>query len=121
LGFGLEILAQGRDDRVLVQTPRCIDIMISFNPVVFSEVCMAQFVVRNLEDEVKAALQRRARAHGWSMEEEVRRILRRAILEPEATPGGLGSRMAARFADVGLDQPLPELRGQDIEPMALGE
>ncbi|PKP86909.1 MAG: toxin-antitoxin system, partial [Alphaproteobacteria bacterium HGW-Alphaproteobacteria-15] len=43
---------------------------------------MAQFVVRNLDDDVKAALKRRARAHGWSMEEEVRRILRSAVNEP---------------------------------------
>ena len=33
---------------------------------------MAQFVVRNLEEEVKARLQRRAARHGQSMEEEVR-------------------------------------------------
>jgi len=33
----------------------------------------------------------------------------------------LGSRIAARFADVGLTQPLPELRGQSIEPMGFGE
>ena len=82
---------------------------------------MAQFVVRNLEDEVKAALQRRARAHGWSMEEEVRCILRRAVHEPVTGSTGLGSRIAERFADAGLEQPLPELRGQEIEPMALGD
>ena len=82
---------------------------------------MAQFVVRNLDDEVKAALKRRARAHGWSMEEEVRRILRRAVNEPSADATGLGTRISARFADVGLDEPLPELRGQEIEPMALDD
>lgn len=81
---------------------------------------MAQFVVRNLEDEVKAALQRRAREHGWSMEEEVRRILRRAVLEVTNDSAALGSRIAARFNDTGLDQPLPELRGQEIKPMDLG-
>ncbi len=82
---------------------------------------MAQFVVRNLDDDVKAALKRRARAHGWSMEEEVRRILRSAVNEPPADSTGLGTRIAARFADVGLDQPLPELHGQEIEPMALDD
>ena len=82
---------------------------------------MAQFVVRNLDEEVKAALKRRARAHGWSMEEEVRRILRRAVNEPSADATGLGTRISARFADVGLDEPLPELRGQEIEPMALDD
>ena len=36
---------------------------------------MAQLVVRNLEDGVKARLQRQASRHGHSMEEEVREIL----------------------------------------------
>ena len=39
---------------------------------------MAQIVVRNLEDDVKEKLRRRAAAHGCSMEEEVRSILRAA-------------------------------------------
>ena len=42
---------------------------------------MAQLVVRNLDDEVKAKLRRRAEAHGHSMEEEVRAILRDAVKE----------------------------------------
>lgn len=78
---------------------------------------MAQFVVRNLDEDLKAALKRRALEHGCSMEEEVRRILRRALAEQPAATGGLGSRMAARFADAGLDEPLPELRGQEIDPI----
>jgi antitoxin FitA len=82
---------------------------------------MAQFVVRNLDDDIKAALKRRAREHGWSMEEEVRQILRRAVDQPPMVSSRLGSRIAARFADVGLEQPLPELRGHEIEPMALDE
>jgi len=82
---------------------------------------MAQFVVRNLDDDVKAALKRRARAHGWSMEEEVRRILLRAVNEPPAESTGLGTRISARFSDIGLDHALPELRGQEIEPMALDD
>ena len=39
---------------------------------------MAQLVVRNIENEVKVKLQRRARRNGRSMEEEVREILRDA-------------------------------------------
>ena len=42
---------------------------------------MAQFVVRHLEDDVKARLKRRAANHGRSMEEEVRHILRDAVKE----------------------------------------
>ena len=78
---------------------------------------MAQFVVRNLDEDVKAALQRRARADGCSMEEEARRILRHAVLERPVARQGLGSRMASRFAAVGLDEPLPELQGEQIMPM----
>jgi antitoxin FitA len=81
------------------------------------ESVMAQFVVRNLDDEVTAALKRRARMHGRSMEEEVRQILRHAIHEEPSVSAALGTRMAARFAWVGLDQPLPELRGQEVEGM----
>ena len=81
---------------------------------------MAQVIVRNLEEDVKAALKQRASQHGWSMEEEVRHILRRAVNDEPITTGNLGSRIAARFADVGLNEPLPELRGQAIEPMSFG-
>ncbi len=80
---------------------------------------MAQFVVRNLDEDVKLALQRRARAHGRSMEEEVRQLLRQAVHEKPRVVDRLGSRMAARFADIGLDKPLPELRGQVIDPLVL--
>lgn len=82
---------------------------------------MAQVIVRNIEDDVKAGLKARASQHGWSMEEEVRQILRRAVsVEGQARPR-LGSRIAARFAGIGLAEPLPELRGQTIEPMGFGE
>jgi plasmid stability protein len=69
---------------------------------------------------VKAVLKRRAKQHGWSMEEEVRQILRRAVNEEPTGSAQLGSRIAARFADVGLVEPLPELRGQSIVPMSFG-
>lgn len=81
---------------------------------------MAQVIVRNIEDEVKAGLKARATQHGWSMEEEVRQILRRAVSQEGQARPKLGSRIAARFAGAGLTEPLPELRGQTIEPMGLG-
>jgi plasmid stability protein len=80
---------------------------------------MAQLVVRNLDEDVKLALQRRARAHGCSMEEEVRQLLRQAVHDTPGVVERLGSRMAARFADNGLDEPLPELHGQVIDPIVL--
>ncbi len=77
---------------------------------------MAQFVVRNLEDEVKARLQRRAARHGRSMEEEVRDILRDALKEEETQTGGLGTEIASLFSKIGLDAEIPELRGHVITP-----
>jgi plasmid stability protein len=73
---------------------------------------MAQLLVRHLDDDVKAKLQRRARRHGRSIEEEVREILRNAVREESAARAPLGSRLAARFAGVGLREDIPELRGQ---------
>ena len=73
---------------------------------------MAQFIVRHLEDDVKARLKRRAAHHGRSMEEEVRHILRNAVKDQDQRLPKLGSRIAARFAKAGLTTDLPELRGQ---------
>ena len=77
---------------------------------------MAQLVVRNLEAGIKLRLQRRAKRHGRSMEEEVRDILRDASKE-EATPArGLGTEIASLFRKVGLEADIPELRGHEIKP-----
>lgn len=80
---------------------------------------MAQFTVRNLEDDVKARLKLRAARHGSSMEEEVRQILRNAVKDESAPANRLGSRIAARFARVGLNDDLPELKGQTVRPAPL--
>ncbi|MGH8245959.1 MAG: FitA-like ribbon-helix-helix domain-containing protein, partial [Gammaproteobacteria bacterium] len=72
---------------------------------------MAQFVVRHLEDVVKARLKRRAKRHGRSMEDEVRHILRNAAKDDNKPVARLGSRIAARFRKAGLTADLPELRG----------
>ena len=73
---------------------------------------MAQFLVRRLEDDVKARLKRRASRHGRSMEEEIRHILRDAAKQANRPLARLGSRIAARFRKSGLTADLPELRGQ---------
>jgi antitoxin FitA len=82
---------------------------------------MAQLLVRNLEDDVKARLQRRARRHGHSTEEEVREILRNAVKDEGLLRTPLGSRLRARFAGIGLDQDLPELRGEVARPATFEE
>lgn len=81
---------------------------------------MAQFVVRNIEEEVKSRLKRRAAKHGRSMEEEVREILRNAANDQAAPSGGLGTEIASLFANLGLDEEIPELRGHQITPATFG-
>jgi antitoxin FitA len=79
---------------------------------------MAQLIVRNIEHKVKERLAQRARAHGHSMEEEARRILREAVVgkpDPADEPG-LGTHLAECFEGVELDEPLPEMKGQQPRP-----
>lgn len=80
---------------------------------------MAQLIVRNIEQDVKERLAQRARAHGHSMEEEVRRILREAVGE-ESRPShepGLGTQLARHFAEYGLaGEELPEMKGEAPRP-----
>lgn len=69
---------------------------------------MAALTVRNIEPEIKDKLRRAAAAHGRSMEEEVRSILRHALAQPSPA-SGLGSRVHMRFAALGgVDLPAPE-------------
>lgn len=73
---------------------------------------MAQLLVRNLEQSVKTKLQRRARRHGRSMEEEVREILRDVTRQEGHSPqGGLGTEIAARFRKLGLR------KGEEIQEL----
>lgn len=72
-------------------------------------MAMAQFVVRDLEDDVREKLKARARRHSRSMEDEVRHILRQAVAQAPRT--ALGSSVANRFRRVGLDRDVVEWRG----------
>ena len=72
---------------------------------------MAQFVVRNLEEDVAKKLKQRAQRHARSMEDEVRHILRTAVQERPQRAEKLGSRIAQRFRGSGLTGDLPEWRG----------
>jgi plasmid stability protein len=82
---------------------------------------MAQLVVRNLENDVKERLRRRAKKHGCSLDELVRDILRDAAKDERQT-GGLGSEIAALFQDVGFEEgEIRELRGYTIKPPTFDE
>ncbi len=72
---------------------------------------MAQLIVRNLEEEVKHALRRRATQHGRSVEEEVRDILRNAVKFDGKPQAGLGSAFKRAFQGIGLKNDIPELKG----------
>ncbi len=75
---------------------------------------MAELVIQDLEDDVVAKLWSRAQKRGCSMEEEVVDILRN-VLKDDAQPG-LGTRIAARFAGIGLTEEIPEQRGNPARP-----
>ncbi len=77
---------------------------------------MAQIIVRNLDHDVKTKLQTRARRHGRSTEEEVREILRNVVKDDSQAKPGLGSQIAELFEGLGLNEEIPEQRGQPARP-----
>jgi plasmid stability protein len=81
---------------------------------------VAQILVRSLDEDVKRRLQQRAARHGKSMEEEARDILRAAVSRDVPRKEKLGSAIAARFSKIGLQEPLPEMRGHKARPAKLG-
>jgi antitoxin FitA len=58
---------------------------------------MAQLVVQNLKENVKARLRQRAARNGRSMEEEAREILHDVLTQEDDPPVGLGTRLAGAF------------------------
>jgi plasmid stability protein len=78
---------------------------------------MAQILVRDIEDDVKERLQRRASRHGHSMEAEVRDILRDVVKQEEQSSTGLGTEIAALFKGIALKEgeEIAELRGFGIK------
>jgi plasmid stability protein len=77
---------------------------------------MAQLIVRDLDDDIKRRLQQRAEAHNRSLEAEVREILGAAAFATLPPPAPLGSRIAQRFAGLGLTETIPEIRGEAARP-----
>ena len=64
---------------------------------------MSTLTIRSVETVLKDRLRVVAAAHGRSMEEEVRVILRNVLAQP-ASQAGLGSRVHARFAALGAPE-----------------
>jgi plasmid stability protein len=72
---------------------------------------MANLSIRNLDDETFSHLRAMAEREGVSMEEQVRRILRRAAAPPEPI-GDLAVRLFGSVAD-GAPLELPEREASD--------
>ncbi|MBI2799848.1 MAG: pantothenate metabolism flavoprotein [Gammaproteobacteria bacterium] len=71
---------------------------------------MANLTIRNIDEELKTSLRVRAARNGCSMEQEVREILRRAVLPPVADSSFV-ERIRARFVDLKVDAlPIPKRR-----------
>ena len=62
---------------------------------------MASIVIRKLDDRIKSRLKMQAAAHGRSMEEEVREILRCTLAEDEARRENLGQAIRRKFSELG--------------------
>ena len=79
---------------------------------------MAQLLVRNIEDDVKKRLKKRAERHGRSVEEEVRSILRDAVNQEGHGAEGFGTRFASYFKGIGLreGEEIHEWRGFPVRP-----
>ena len=69
---------------------------------------MASITIRNLDDEVKTGIRKRAAGNGRSMEEEVRLILREAVVREDVPDEGLGTaihKLLKPFGGVELELP----------------
>ena len=76
---------------------------------------MAQLIVRNIDDGLKAKLQMQAQQKGRSMEEEVRQILFKALTEKNLKAGDL---IASHFQNLDFDF---ELQRMDKTPLRVAE
>ncbi|MBL0770080.1 hypothetical protein JI743_14820 [Sphingopyxis sp. DHUNG17] len=62
---------------------------------------MGSMTIRGIDDALKRRLRMQAAAHGRSMEEEARDILRSALSTDDAPMGNLAAAIRARFAPLG--------------------
>ena len=67
---------------------------------------MAQLVVRDLAEDVKERLRRRAKQHGRSLEAEVRDVLEAAArsIDTQLPASGMGTELAAEMAKHPVDE-----------------
>ncbi len=77
---------------------------------------MAQFVIRNLDDDVHQQLRKMAAARGESLEALIRDLLRRAAYEQKHKEKPLGTALVERFSKCGLTggKTIAELKGEAV-------
>ncbi len=80
---------------------------------------MGALSIRNLDDDVKERLRRRAASNGRSMESEVRAILADAVSD-HGTSAGLFQSMLDRFGVIGGVELDPPARRDPARPADLG-
>ena len=77
---------------------------------------MASLTIRNLDDELKSLLRQQAARHGFSMEQEAREILRKAV-QGRRTGIGFAQRIHERFSGLKAeDLPIPKRRVARLPP-----
>lgn len=96
-------------------------LLIDYNAsvAIIGEKIMASITIRNLDDNLKTMLRTQAARHGWSMEQEVREILHRAVMPP-GNEAGFAQRINQRFAGLKAQAlPIPA-RQRSRKPPKLG-
>jgi plasmid stability protein len=72
---------------------------------------MTHIIISNIDPQIMAGLRARARRHGRSVAEEARDLLQSVVRRQGITAEPLGTRLKSRFAHIGLDHDIAELRG----------
>jgi len=80
---------------------------------------MPELVIDEIEDEVLYKIQLRAYRNRRSTAVEAVEILRDAVRNDDIKSVGLGTRLAARFHGIGIEEDIPELRGYPAKPIKL--
>lgn len=76
---------------------------------------MTNITISNIDDNIKNLLQQRASKNGRSLEEEVKEILRLALIENQKSPVNLVNMIEKRFAHLG-DFELGEMTREPMRP-----
>jgi len=95
LTYARSATTQLHDDAIRRKSKFVFNAFIEYNEYIIynlEHLDMAMLTIRNIDDSLKKQIRIRAAEHGWSMEEEVRRILQQAIASAKPRKG-LGSRI----------------------------